>query len=159
MTASKCFFTLIALATLLTTSSQVSAQMPGADTSQVWTYITQTAPYSDWGFWDDHKGLQKGDQPHGSFNKVYVNDIARNSRGSILDYGAIQVKENYTADKTLAAITVMYKVKGFNPDAGDWFWVKFSPDGKAKTAGKPKGCISCHGGRADNDYVMVHDLN
>jgi len=25
--------------------------------------------------------------------------------------------------------TVMYKVEGYNPDAGDWFWVKYSPQG------------------------------
>jgi hypothetical protein len=31
----------------------------------------------------------------------------------------------------LKAITVMYKIKDYNPADGDWFWVKYSPDGKA----------------------------
>lgn len=33
-------------------------------------------------------------------------------------------------DKKLAAVTVMYKVKGYNPDAGEIFWMKFLQDGK-----------------------------
>ncbi len=33
--------------------------------------------------------------------------------------GAIVVKENYMPDKKLAAITVMYKVAGYNPEVGN----------------------------------------
>jgi hypothetical protein len=39
--------------------------------------------------------------------------------GAALPAPAIVVKENYKSDKKLAAITVMYKVLGFNPEAGD----------------------------------------
>ena len=52
----------------------------------------------------------------------------------------------------------MYKIKGYNPNDGDWFWVKYSPDGKADKAGKPKGCIGCHGTRANNDFILVHEF-
>ncbi len=90
--------------------------------------------------------------------EVFVNDKAYGSVGIPLTYGAIQVKENYNKDKKLMAITVMYKVKGYNSTAGDWFWVKFTPDGTAKPYGKPKGCVSCHGAVADNDFVMVHEI-
>jgi len=31
----------------------------------------------------------------------------------------------------------MYKVAGYNPGAGDWFWAKYSPQGKADKFGKP----------------------
>ena len=150
--------TLMSLCVLLALGTPALAQMPGADPDQLWTYITKTSPYTKWGFWDDHKGMQEGDQPHGSFHKVFVNTIGLESKGTMLENGAIQVKENYTAEKKLAAITVMYKVKGYNPEAGDWFWVKFSPQGMAKPFGTPKGCVSCHNGRADNDFLMVHDL-
>ncbi len=34
-----------------------------------------------------------------------------------------------------AAITVMYKAAGFNPEVGDWFWAKFTPDGKVEAKG------------------------
>lgn len=35
---------------------------------------------------------------------------------------SIVVKENYKPDKTLAAITVMHKVAGFDPAGGDWLF-------------------------------------
>jgi len=134
------------------------AEMPGPDTAELWKHITQTSPYTQWNFWDDHKGLLEGDEPHGSLHKVYVNDKAYGSSKVPLEYGAIQVKENYNTNKRLMAITVMYKLKGYHPERGDWFWVKYTPEGNAKPYGKPTGCISCHNSRSDNDFVMVHDI-
>ncbi len=52
----------------------------------------------------------------------------------------------------------MFKVSDYNPDDGDWFWVKYSPTGKADKFGKPKGCVGCHGTRAANDFILVHEL-
>ena len=76
--------------------------------------------------------------------------------------GAIIVKENYMPDGQLAAITTMYKVDGFNPEANDWHWVKFLPDGSVDMDGMAQGkvpmCIGCHSGRADNDYIYTGDL-
>ena len=134
------------------------AQMPRAEPAELWDYITKDDPYVQWNFWDDHKGMIEGRQPHGSLHKVYINDKAYNSSKAPLEYGAIQVKENYNKAKELKAITVMYKVKGYNPADGDWFWVKYSPEGMAKPYGKPKGCIGCHGARVNNDFVIVHDI-
>ncbi len=134
------------------------AKMPGPDPKELWEHITKTSPYTQWKFWDDHKGMLEGDEPHGSFHKVYVNDIAYGSSSVPLEYGAIEVKENYNKKEKLMAITVMYKVKGYNLEAGDWFWVRYSPKGKAKPYGKPKGCVNCHSGAADNDFVFVHEF-
>ena len=50
----------------------------------------------------------------------------------------------------------MYKVKGYNPGAGDWFWALYDPQGRVKMEGKPQGCIGCHGAALKNDYVMAH---
>ena len=138
--------------------SVAKAEMPGPDPAALWKYITQTSPYTQWKFWKDHRGMLKGRQPHGSFHKVYVNDRAFTSSSVPLQYGSIEVKENYNRAKKLMAITVMYKVKGYNPENGDWFWVKYSPDGMAKPYGKPRGCLGCHGAKADNDFVIVHDF-
>lgn len=71
---------------------------------------------------------------------------------------SIVVKENYKPDKTLAGITVMYKVAGFDPAGGDWFWVKYAPDGKVLAEGTPKGCVSCHGQKKDNDWLYTGTL-
>lgn len=134
------------------------AKMPGPDPKALWEHISTTSPYTQWQFWDDHQGMQKGDAPHGSFHKVYVNDIAYGSAFAPMKNGSIVVKENYNDKKKLMAITVMYKVDDYNPDAGDWFWVKYSPKGKANPYGKPKGCISCHSATPDSDYIFVHEF-
>ena len=135
-----------------------SADMPKNDPEALWTYITKTSPYQKWGFWPDHQGMQPGRAPHGPLHKVYVNDRGLNSDRPPVQYGTIAVKENYNPAKELKAITVMYKSHGYNPDAGDWYWVKYSLDGKADKFGKPAGCVGCHGTRAKNDYILVHEF-
>lgn len=134
------------------------AEMPSPDPDVLWKYITKESPYKKWSFWPDHQGMQPGRAPHGPLHKVYVNDRAVNSSQPPVQYGSLVVKENYGKDKELKAITVMYKVTDYNPDAGDWFWVKYSPDGKANNFGKPAGCVGCHGTRAANDFIIVHEF-
>ena len=138
------------------------AAMPGADAAEVWKYITETSPYEDWDFWPDYEGFQPGKSPHGAILQVFVSDdgirnIADETKGT-MDNGVLIVKENYMPDTTLAALTVMYKVGGFNPDNNDWFWAKYGPDGSVDKAGTPAGCIGCHGAKADNDYLFTGDL-
>jgi len=72
-----------------------------------------------------------------------------------LQDGAIIVKENYMPDKMLAAVTVMYKVKGYNPGAADIFWMKYLPDGKIEASGKVDMCIGCHAKVKGNDYLYT----
>ena len=56
--------------------------------------------------------------------------------------------------KKLESLSLMYKIKGYNPDAGDWFWVKYSPnDGYVLASGKVDACITCHASKKDNDYI------
>ena len=138
--------------------ASVYAEMPGPDPGALWNYITVESPYQNWSFWPDHQGMQPGQAPHGPFHKVFVNDLALNSSKAPVQHGSIEVKENYSKAGELVAITVMYKISGFNPDDGDWFWVKYSPDGKADVAGKIAGCIGCHGTRASNDFILVHEF-
>jgi len=148
----------IIIVACLVVGSMVFAEMPGPDTDGLWQYITKVSPYTEWSFWPDHQGMQPGRAPHGPLHKVYVNDRALNSGKPPVQYGAIQVKENYSKSRELKAITVMYKVLGYNPKDGDWFWVKYTPEGKTGPFGKPKGCIGCHGTRANNDFILVHEF-
>ncbi|WP_319543887.1 cytochrome P460 family protein [uncultured Pseudodesulfovibrio sp.] len=137
----------------------LAEEKPGADAKELWNYITTVDPYTEWGFWPDHKGLQPGRSPHGAGHKVFVNSAGLNSKMPPAAYGTIEVKENYSPDEKLMSITVMYKVSGYNPSDGDWFWAKYSPDGTVDKSGKPAGCIGCHGTRAANDFILVHDFN
>ena len=149
----------LAIAMTLTTSSLTMAEdMPGPDGDALWNYISKVSPYTEWQYWPDHKGMQEGRAPHAPLHKVFVNKQALDSMTAPLHFGAIEVKENYSPSHELKAITVMYKIKGYNPDDGDWFWVKYSAKGKTLKAGKPGGCIGCHATRVANDYVLVHEF-
>lgn len=143
--------------TLALACPAVSGDMPPADPDALWAYITKTDPYTKWGQWPDYSGMQKSRSPHGDQNKVFVNKTGLTAKKPPMPYGSIQVKESFDSAGKLLNITVMYKVKGYNPDAGDWFWAKYTTKGHARPFGKTRGCIACHqgaGGR--NDYVTVH---
>jgi len=88
--------------------------------------------------------------------KLFANKLAIDAAkaGKDMPNGAIVVKENYGKDaKTLMAITPMYKVEGYNPEEGDWFWAKYKADGTVDKAGKVKGCIKCHGQVEDQGWI------
>ncbi len=125
---------------------------------ELWNYITKKNPYKNWSYWPDHKGMQRGNAPHGPWHKVFVNKKALNSKEPPVNYGSIIVKENFSKNKKLKVITVMYKVKGFKSSAGDWFWVKYAPNGKVLAAGKPNPCIGCHSARYKNDYIILYEF-
>lgn len=79
--------------------------------------------------------------------------------------GAMIVKENYMPDSTLAAVTVMYKVRGYNAGHNDWFFTKHLPGGELDTMpkgmpmeGRVPGCQNCHGGQRENDYIFTGRL-
>ena len=142
--------------------------LPEADGSAVMDYVLDTSPYTEWGTWpadqwnNFNTNLVSG-APHGQVVRIYVNDIALDAAdsydGSLPD-GSIIVKENYVGEDPenpgeLDALTIMYKVDGFNPDAGDWFWVKAKPGGDQIDAeGAVAGCVGCHSQQGNDDYVL-----
>ena len=99
---------------------------------------------------------------------TYLNDVALqalSSGASRMVPGAIIVKENYMPDSTLAAVTTMFKVEGYNSDVNDWFFTKHlasgeldrTPDGMAME-GRLPGCTNCHGAVQTNDYLFTGKL-
>jgi hypothetical protein len=140
------------------TLASSGGNLPPADAAKLWTYMTETNSYKGWEFWPGYEGIYPGKSPHGKFLKLYANPIAIKAakEGKSMPDGAILVKENYGKDKkTLMAVTPMYRIKGYNPEGGDWFWVKYGPDGKVLKAGKPKGCIDCHGVQKNKDWLFT----
>ncbi len=129
-----------------------------ADGQTVYNYITKTSPYTEWPLWPDKGKLYKGQHPHGAYLTTYVSKKALKTitkkKGSFPN-GSFIVKENYTPEKKLAAVTVMYRVKGYDANAGDWFWAKYAADGKIQKEGKVKGCINCHSAQIMNDWVFT----
>ena len=134
-----------------------AGDLPAADAEQLWQHMTSANPYQGWAFWPGYEGIYEGKSPHGAYLKLYGNSIAVKAArdGKPMPEGAIIVKENYGQDKkTLMAVTPMYRIKGYNPDGGDWYWVKYGADGDVMAAGKPKGCISCHSVQKDKDWLF-----
>lgn len=128
----------------------------------LWKSIAVQTDYTDYLFWPGHEGLQPGQAPHGSFHKVYINKTLEDGLPAgdrTAPYGSIIVKENYSRSEQLTGITVMAKVEGYHPEHGDWFWAKYGPDGRIDAEGKVGGCITCHEGMRDNDYVIIHPLD
>ena len=129
---------------------------------RLWQRISSEAQNGTYGQWPGHEGLRPGQSPHGPWHIVYANKVLRDAlpvADSKAPYGSIIVKENYSTSRELDKLTVMAKVEDYSPETGDWFWASYSPDGKILAEGKPAGCLSCHSGRADNDYIIIKNLS
>ncbi|GBE14966.1 MAG TPA: hypothetical protein ENH32_02640 [Proteobacteria bacterium] len=135
-----------------------SADLPGPDGKAVWNYITKVKPYHGWALWPDKGKFYKGQHPHGALLTTYVSPGAlktiKDKSGSFPD-GTFIVKENYSPKKMLGAVTVMYRINGYNADAGDWFWAKYGGNGKIMAEGKVAGCTNCHQAKIMNDWVFT----
>jgi len=114
-------------------------------------------PYKKWALWPGKGEKFKGTEPHGSLLTNYVNDIALKSikKKKGMANNSIIVKENYAPNKKLVAVTAMYKVKGYDSDGGDWFWVKYDANFEVLAEGKVKGCLACHSTVKDNDFIFT----
>lgn len=137
--------------------SETLVPEPGPDAEKLNEYIVKYSPYTSWNLFPGKERLYEGTQPHGAFLTTFVNSTAYYSikeQKGMAD-GSIIAKENYTAAKKFDSLTVMYKVKGYNPAAGDWFWAKYAPDGKVLASGRVTACIKCHEAKKDNDYIIT----
>ncbi len=118
----------------------------------------------------------KGFPPHGIVLDTIEGEFVVGERKGILiikrNYGGEkepqQVLENPA--KYLKAVTIMFRREpGYDPQNGDWFYVKYSPQGKvlknpegvslAGRVGKRggAGCIGCHAGAPGKDMIFRHD--
>ncbi len=111
--------------------------------------------------WPGKGAFYPAELPHGAFLTTYVTDAVfsdiQGKKGAISD-GGIIVKENYTPAKQLEALTVMYKVKGYDAANNDWFWVKYTADGSIEAEGRPEKCLQCHSRQRDNDFLFTGEI-
>jgi len=138
-----------------TQPAETVVALPGPNASAVYKYITVEDPYKYWSIWPGMKRKTKAKEPLNVVS-TYVNENALYSirLGKPMVNGSIIVTENYDTQGKLKDIFVMYKIKGYNPSAGDWFWAQYSPEGKTITSGRVKACIKCHSSKKDNDYIF-----
>ncbi len=125
--------------------------------------------YKSWASYPGLAGWQPGRSPHGKVLRYYIDSVAARNPQNPGD-GSIIVKENYGMEGgDLMAVTVMQKVRGYDPEDKDWFWVKFDPSGGVMknpkgmslagrvAKGMDKGCIACHGNAGGDDFMFVND--
>lgn len=117
-----------------------------------------------------------GQHPHGAILDTIDGELkVRGETGTVIvkrNYGGEAASKQSVANdpkKYLMAVTVMYKRKGYDPEDGDWFWVKYNPDGSlAKNPkgmalagrvakGASQGCIACHKAAPGGDFVFNND--
>ncbi len=135
---------------------------------RLWSYL-KDQKYENWApVPGKSDGFSEGQSPHGAFLKMYLNRTAAGNPKE-LPSGSIIIKENYGPDKKkLMAVTIMSRYKDYNSAGGDWYWVKYMPDGTVakappekgsmRLAGKAKGCIMCHGDGAEGkDFAFFND--
>ncbi len=145
----------------MTDSDGAGASAPtGAKLS---TGIMQDDPYQQWAQFPDRQGTLPSALPHGPMSQVFINGVVQSALDNFdgaLPEGSIIVKENVgtSLDVTEVALTVMWKVQGFDPANNDWFWANMTPDGEIVAEGKVQGCTACHGGARANDFVFVHEF-
>ncbi len=145
------------------------SKAPDEIANDLWKLI-ETENFRDrWRMWPGKEALYQGTPPHGALLTTYINSIGYESvvkKENVLPSGTIIVNEDYMPDKTLAAITVMYNLPGFDPEHGNWFWGKYAPDGKPMTmekdgetvilAGAISDCIGCHSASSSGiQYIMT----
>ncbi len=139
-------------------ADQKAAALPDADGRTLIEFITVTQDYRQWPMFPGKEALYQGQHPHGAYLTTYVSPAvlaALQSKSGKLPDGAIIVKENFSPEKELAAVTVMYRRTGYNPEEGDWFWLKFAPDKTVLAEGRVDGCINCHRAVQNNDWVFT----
>lgn len=139
----------------------ISVEMPDTTAAALWSYLQQADYRANWELWPGKGELYTGREPHGVMLTTYLNGPAYEAltgAAGTMPADAIIVKENYMADSTLAAVTVMYKVAGFNPEHGNWFWAKLGADGSVEVEGRGQNCIACHGSQSANDYIFTGSL-
>jgi hypothetical protein len=146
-----------ALITIALSTNLIAAEVPITDGKDVIDYLNKNN-YQNWQLWPGKTKLYEGKHPHGALLTTYVSkgayDAIEAKAGRIPD-GEFIVKENYTPNKKLAAVTVMYKKDGYNAEGGDWFWLKYAPDGTIQKEGKVGGCIGCHAAVKNNDWLFI----
>lgn len=144
-----------------TQSESGAPEMSQAQAEELWQMLQSEDYATNWSTVPGKGELYRGQDPHGMLLSTYLNEAAAQAledKPGRMPEDAIIVKENYTPDEALDSVTVMMKQPGFDPDHHDWFWAKYGTEGEIQAAGKPVGCISCHGAVRSNDYVFTFPI-
>lgn len=139
-------------------------QTPEEFLDSFWRFLVKKdAAYNTWTVLKRDKADDGINNPHSDISKTYANKVAADNPASLPD-GSVLVREDYDAEKKRLSISVMYRVKDYNKDHGNWYWIKYldngtvvrtsKDEGNKPISGKVASCIECHAKAAGKDYVF-----
>ena len=111
---------------------KLNEKAPEEIAAELWSLI-QKEQYKQWKELPGTGMLTKSAENKKVTTKSYVNNIAYQAvekKEKSLPPGSIVVKERYDDQDQLEAISAMINLGGNNPTDINWFWAKYSPDGK-----------------------------
>jgi hypothetical protein len=125
--------------------------------------VKKDAAYNTWSEFQREKADDAIENPHGTVSKTYANKVAATDPTK-LPIGSVLVREDYDSKKKRVSISVMYRVKNYDPAHNDWYWMSFlengsisrtpEKDGRKPLAGKVTSCIDCHAKAPGKDFVF-----
>lgn len=140
-------------------------QTPDEFHASFWNHIVkQDAAYNTWKVLSREKSEDGVENPHSTVSQTYANKIAADDPQN-LPIGSILVREDYDDQRKRLSISVMYRVKAYDKDHGNWYWIKYLESGSVArgthnkgVAGKVTSCSDCHGKAQGKDFVFSNDV-
>lgn len=145
-------------------SQTARPQTPEEFYSSFWGHIVKKdAAYNTWKSLARQKADDGIENPHGDISRTYANKIASDD-ATALPNGSILVREDYDDKGKRKSISVMYRVKDYDKDHGNWYWFTYQENGsiarnteKKAIAGKVASCVDCHTKANGKDFVFSND--
>ncbi len=139
-------------------------QTPDEFYNTFWQHLVKKdAGYNTWTGLPQEKVDDTVENPHGTVSKTFANKIAADDPKK-LPVGSILVREDYDELRKRLSISVMYRVKDYDKEHADWYWLKYQTNGsivrgadQKAVAGKVASCIACHGKATGQDFVFAND--
>lgn len=139
-------------------------QTPDEFHASFWSHICrQDAAYNTWKVLKWEKAEDGIENPHGAVTPTYANKVAADDPKT-LPIGSVLVREDYDDKRKRLSISVMYRVKAYDKDHGNWYWIKYLENGTVvrgkdnkPLAGKIASCSECHSKANDKDFVFSND--
>ncbi len=136
-------------------------QTPDEFYQSFWAHLVKKdAAYNTWKVLAREKTDDGIENPHSANSKTYANKIAADDPAN-LPAGSILVREDYDENNKRTGFNVLYRVKDYDKEHGNWYWLKYGPDGtvartpdKKAVAGKVTSCIDCHTKAGGKDFVF-----
>lgn len=129
-----------------------------------WRYLVKKdAAYNTWKVLEHEPPKDDSDNPHGRVSRTYANEIASKDPAN-LPLGSILVREDYDDKRKRQSVSILYRVKDYDKEHGNWYYLRFNENGtvaraedKKALAGKVTSCIECHAKAGGKDYVFSND--